>query len=300
MWSTAAVLPPLAIAGIRTLRLLSESSTIETHLIRCGDDEHEIPARLVRPRNADGAARVLRIISAASRVENGGVIRILDVVEDLHGIAAVVEHPSGRRLSDVLAVRESWAAGEAVALLLPLAATVGAVQGAGAAHGSLRPASIVLAERGPVIDDLSTSVLFEAHAPEVDLEAIPEVRADREALRALAQEVLTRVVGARASAAQALAADVATVSAHEVCAELGRGLAELAAPVSVRAEDPTPVPAGRVADEPASSSDAGGSPPVTAVIERFLGADLAARLRDAVEAVSALGDRLGHRRRRAP
>ncbi len=294
------MLPPPELPGILHLRLLAETTWSETHLVRYGDDQRATRAQLVRPRTADGARRVTRLISAAARIDHTGVICALDVVADQHGIAALFEHPTGRRLSEVLAVRDSWAAGEAVAVLEPLATTLLTVHDAGTAFGGFGASTVVLADRGPVVDDLGAAALFPPRAPEVALESIPEVRADREALRALAQDLLGRVAGSRAAAARALAAEVATLEGRDVAAALVRGLRELAAPLTVRLEDSVTAPPEQTLAEPIEMpgpTASGPLPMLVALVERFVGPGLFARGREAIASVTATGAGLGHRRR---
>lgn len=293
------MLPPIDLPGIRPVRLLGATPAVEVHLVRLDDDGDGEAAQLVRPCGAEGVRRVVRMIAGAARVDDPGIVRVHDAVDDVHGIAALREHLPGRRLSEVLAVRSAWAAGEAVAVLAPIVRAVEALHRAGAAHGALGAAAVLLSPRGPVLDDLLEIELFEAGAPEAVRSGVPAAAADREALRALALDMLARVVGARETAARELLARAVSAPGTELIGILERGLAELAAPVAVRDEDPAPfeLPARAepVLARAEEVAEARALLPVP--IARLLGPELAARAEEVAAWTGALLRRMPDRTR---
>src|SRR5690606_1576163 len=157
------------------------------------------------------------------------VVRLLDVGADENGTVLVLERLPGGSLAELLERRTALAAGEAVTILAPLAATVERLHAAGVAHGALSPGAVHFREdRAPVLTGFGAAELFAPGAPEVVRETIPGVVADRAALGGLAGVVLGRVDGAGALAARRLADRVLAASP----AELSEALYAVAAPAA--------------------------------------------------------------------
>ncbi|MFT4029886.1 MAG: hypothetical protein QM675_08415 [Protaetiibacter sp.] len=227
--------------GIRIVRPLARTPHLESLLVQLAGDP---PGAAVLARALDEAgARVRRTeLVALHRARGDGVLALLDVLDGGPAPALLLAHLTGPRLSTVLAERERWAAGEAVAALAPVACAVERMHGAGVAHGRLEPARIVMTRDGPVIDGFADAELIAEHAPEAVLSRAAGVAADREALRMLATELLRRVEGPRTHAARSLADTVESADASGLCGLLTTGLRELAAPVPLRAGDTAPEP----------------------------------------------------------
>lgn len=289
--------------GIRVLRLLSEHAGVATHLVRIELGDEARSACLVRATSTVAAPRVARLIAALDRLVGTGVTQLVDVTADEYGASAIVEHARGRRLSDVLAVREHWAAGEAVAVLAPLSRTIGVMHAAGVAHGAWGASDVLLSERGPILDTRGDVEVFARDAPEIVLAEVGAVASDRETMRLVAVEVLARVDGARKPAAQRLLADLATMPPSAFIGLLTDALEELAAPVDVRGDDP-PTPTAPIADEhtrrhhESRAAESGASTATaTGVLAQFAGSPLVERVVHAAESTRVLLDRMPRSRR---
>lgn len=260
--------------GIRLLRMLTTESGIETHLLHVADADGSHPARLLRAARVADEPKVLRVIAALDRVDADGLVRIHDVLSDEHGPSAIIDHVQGRSFADHLAARSRWAAGEAVAVLARLGSTVAAMHRAGVAFGGWGASSLVVAEEGIVLAEVTDAALFEPHAPEIVLAHVTEVAGDRELLRSLASDVLWRVDGSRAAEAHGLAQELVTVPGETVVTVLLGRLEELAAPVPLAETDRGVVPA--TAERPALH--VADAPDTSPAVEHLSGArDLLAR-----------------------
>ena len=298
---------PAEIPGIRVLRLLVEQAGVQTLLVRLGEEPDAVAGQLVRGTSPAGARRVGRLIGALDRAAGmPQVVELLDVTADEHGPAVVVEHLRGRRLHEVLAVRERWAAGEAVAVLSPLVRALATLHEWGVAHGEWGASAVVLAERGPVIDGFQNAELFAVGAPEVVRAEVAAVARDRDAVRGVALDVLARVEGARGAAAREVIAGLSAVAPDELFAWLSRSLDELAAPVEVRPADPAPRTEVANLDTPvrgatapgAGTEDAAPAQRLPELVGRLVGAGLAARIDELWGAAAERLSRLSTARRR--
>ena len=94
----------------------------------------------------------------------------------------------------LLRMRGSLDAGEAVTVLAPIASALARMHAAGVAHGAITASSILFtADGSPTLIGFGRAELFGPGSPEVVLESVPAVAADREALRTLAVSLLERV-----------------------------------------------------------------------------------------------------------
>lgn len=292
-----------SVPGIRVLRLLSEHAGVATHLVRIDIGDEARSACLVRATSTAAAPRVARLIGALDRLVGTGVTQLIDVTADEHGASAILENARGRRLSDVLAAREHWAAGEAVAVLAPLSRTIGVMHAAGVANGVWGASDVLLSARGPILDMTGDVEVFAVDAPEIVLAEVGAVASDRETMRLVTVEVLARVDGARKPAAQRLIADLATMPPAALIGLLTDALDELAAPVEVRGDDPptppepTAVEHTRRHHEPRAGEFAVTTATATGVLAQFAGSPLVERVAHAAASTRALLDRMPRSRR---
>ncbi|MFW8745518.1 protein kinase domain-containing protein, partial [Mesorhizobium japonicum] len=173
------------------------------------------------------------------------VVALLDVAADDDRLTLVLPRLPGGDLARLLAQRTTLEGGEAVTILAPIAATVVRLHDAGVAHGALRAGSVLFDDDGaPVLTGFGSAAMFAPGAPEVERERVPEVAADRAALRAIASTVLDRVAGGRSAAAQRLRSEAAAASDADVAALLATRVFEVAAARPVRDADPVAAEAG--------------------------------------------------------
>lgn len=222
----------VTVPGIRVVRTLARDAHVERLLVQVDDDGPE-PAELIRAIDAVGVDRVARLLAALDRLEPAGLGGVRDVVADALAPAVLLTHRRGTRLAELLLVRERWQAGEAVSLLTPVTDAVARMHDAGVAHGALGAARILVTVDGAEVIGLDGAELFSPGAPEVVREGVDAVARDRRALRELAVDVLERVDGSRASAAEQLSSRVGAAPDPRVIPELLEGLAQLAAAIPV-------------------------------------------------------------------
>lgn len=240
--------------GVRVVRVLARDHYTERLLVHVDDEDGSTPAELVRACDAAGSVGVRRAISALDRLQTAGIVGPIDVLDDGGTPALLLPHQRGATLSDLLASRLQWQAGEAVAVLAPLVEVLDGMHDAGVAHGGLTAGRVTMLLDGVWIAGFDSAELFPARAPEVVRESVLGVTRDREALRSLAVDILSRVGGSRATAAHELGMRLQTASGARIAEQLGVGLAELAAAIPVVMHDPDPrdegmphAPAGAVA-----------------------------------------------------
>ena len=216
------------------MRPLARDQHRESWLVQLDEPAGGQAAVLVRPLDELGARRLRAEIVALHRARGTGVVSLLDVVDEEHGPGLLRAHVAGPRLGRVLAERRDWHAGEVVAILSPLVDAVARLHGNGVALGGLIAGEAVLGGDGAILVELAEAELFAAEAPEAVLARVGGVAADRESLRVLATELLRRVEGARARAAQLLAEELEGCGGAELTTLLRVGLDGLAAAVPVR------------------------------------------------------------------
>lgn len=257
--------------GIRVMRVLARARHVERMLVHVEEEAGTAPAELVRALDPTAVSGIRRAIAALDRLHGTGLRGLLDVLDDGGSPAILVSHQRGRLLSALLLERPSWRAGEAVSALLPLAAALDRMHEVGVAHGALGAEKVMMTSDGPVIIEFEGAETFSPGSPEVVRESIDAVTRDRESLRSISMDVLSRVAGSRSSAAQDLLSLVSTTAASELTSALTAGLAQLAAATPVGLDD-----AGRddimpaVQSEPLLPHDPKVQPLPTSALARLL------------------------------
>src|SRR5690606_5208695 len=106
------------LAGYRVLR--SAGRGLRSRLLPGYDEGRTVVLKLC----ASGDPRVATELAALDRARGEHVVAVLDVAADEHGTVLVLERLTGGSLDELLERRPGLAAGEAVTILAPLAATV--------------------------------------------------------------------------------------------------------------------------------------------------------------------------------
>jgi len=244
----------LMIAGYPALRLLARGGRSRVWLAP-DDLVLKVLARALGESQPGLEAEALH----RSRSEH--VVELVDVSASADEVVLVFPRLPRGSLADVLIARQGLDAGEAVTILAPIAATLARMHEAGAAHGAVSPDHVLFrADGAPVLIGFGSATVFEPGLPEVAREQVPGVIADRQALAALADAVLSRVNGTRAEAAAAFAETLRAASLIDLEARLGRELFELAAARPVVFAEPD---AGESAAVRAVAIQAVGEPDIT-------------------------------------
>lgn len=226
------------VAGYRVLRSAGHGD--RARLLLGFDDGRTVVLKVT----AAGDPGATVEIEALERAVGEHVVALDDVSSDERETVLVLERLPNGTLAELLERRRGLDAGEAVTVLAPIATTLDRIHAAGVAHGRLSLAAICFREDGaPVLTGFGGAWLFGAESPDVVLETVPGVLADRAALRDIAAIVLGRVVGDGAAAARRLAMQLADASP----ADVSRLVFQLATATSVRFdEDGGDVVAARV------------------------------------------------------
>lgn len=236
MTSLAATELP-ALAGYRALRVIGRGERGSEVWLGV-DDGHQVALKVASPSVAADSAALGTELAALDRAAGDHVVRLLDLDVTPRATVLVFERLTGGDLAEMLARRPGLAAGEAVTILAPLAATVERMHAAGVAHGRLDPGRVLFRSDGsPTLTGFGAAVLFAAGTPEVVRETVAAVAADRAALVALAAAVLGRVAGPRAQVAGQLAARIVAARPADVAGLIATAAFELAAPLPVRFAD---------------------------------------------------------------
>ncbi|MGN6325877.1 protein kinase domain-containing protein [Pseudolysinimonas sp.] len=221
------------IAGYRVLRRIERGARSTVFLAHGGEPPGTV---VLKVTGADDPA-ALREAAALDRGAGAHIIELRDAAADDDRLVLVLPR-LGDDLAHLLAERAELEGGEAVTILAPLAETVRRLHAAGVAHGALTAACVRFdADGAPTLTGFGSSSVFEAGLPEVALERVPEVAADRAALRELAAAVLARVGGARREAAQRLHVEVLAAPDAEIAGRIAGGIFEVAAALPVRMGD---------------------------------------------------------------
>jgi hypothetical protein len=272
------------IGGYRILRRIARGSRTIILLAHGGEPPDTVVLKVAA---ADDAAAV-REAAALDRGAGEHVVPLLDASADDERLVLVLPRLPGADLARLLTERAELEGGEAVTVLAPIAATIGRLHSEGVAHGALTASSVRFdAEGAPVLTGFGGAVVFEAGLPEVALDRIDEVRADRAALRDLASAVLGRVGGARRAAALRLQQELMAASDANLVEHLVRGIFDVAAALPIRAADAPPagavagrlVPLGVPVDASEGASRPHGAARWAATVERWIDRSPAAEAR---------------------
>lgn len=289
-------LAPQQRAGYRVLRSLSRDEHAEVLLgFLPGEEGRESTAVALKafPATAEVWRRVIAELEALERARGPHVVELRDVDADDAGITLIFERLPRGSLAELLRVREQLDGGEAVTLLAPIATTIARMHSAGVAHGALGVRTVLFrADGAPTLIGFGRADCFAPSAPEVVLERVEAVVADRAAVRVLIAAVLGRVRGPRARAARELLAAIEGCPDEALLPLVTSRIFELAAAVPVRFsvdEQPKPdarsdrvVPLGDpVREAPGSAS---WSAALGRVLARLVPESWARRAVDAVEA----------------
>lgn len=224
------------LAGYRVLRSLARDQDAEVLLgHRIDEGAAQTVAVKTSPATEDGWELALRACAALDRARGDHVVDLIDVDADPESIRLIFERLSRGDLAELLRIRSTLDAGEAVTILAPIAVTLLRMHRAGVAHGNVSGATVLFRDDGsPTLIGFSRAELFEPDAPEVVLEQIATVERDRAAARSLALEVLARAEGARGHAARELMAELEGCDDELVLPLLTSRLFEVAAARPVR------------------------------------------------------------------
>jgi hypothetical protein len=178
------------IAGYRVLRTAGHGDRAALFV---GFDDGETVVLKVTRRD-DNA--VHREVEALQRAAGDHVVGLRDVESDARQVVLVLDRLPRGTLGELLDRRASLEAGEAVTILAPLATTIARLHASGVAHGAVSPATVCFDDDGsPTLVGFGCAELFAPAAPEVVLDGIGAVDADRRALRGLVEAVIARVGG---------------------------------------------------------------------------------------------------------
>ncbi len=216
------------VAGHRVLRLLARGERSQVWLA-AGDVVLKVLSTPV-PVGQPGLEA-----EALHRARGEHVVELLDVSLGAEGAVLVFPRLPRGSLADLLVRRPALDAGEAVTVLAPIAACLARLHAAGVAHAALTPGCLLFRRDGaPVLTGFGGAELFEPGLPEVELERIAGVAADRVALLGLADAVLARTAGARSKVAARLREELRVTLPDQLAARLEAELFELAAARPVR------------------------------------------------------------------
>ncbi len=239
------------LAGYRVLRSLARDAAAELLLgfrdpdgETADDDERREPAMAalamtvalkVVPATPQRWDAVLGVLEALERARGEHVVDLLDLDADDDAICLVFERLPNGSLAEILALRDHLDAGEVVTVVAPVAEAVRRMHVAGIAHGAVGTRTVMFrADGAPVLIGFGAASLFPPGSPEVLLERVDGVGADRRALRELACLLLSRVVGPRARAARGLVEELEACPEDLVLDVLRGRLFEIAAAIPVR------------------------------------------------------------------
>jgi serine/threonine protein kinase len=151
-----------------------------------------------------GRARLEREAAVLTELDHPHIVRVVEVVEDGEGVAIVMELAAGGSLDAVLAERGRLAAGEIVAVAVPIADALASAHRRGIVHGDVKAANILFAADGrPLLADFDVARALghlsgdqlagtaEYLAPELLDGAPPGPRSDVYSLAVVCYEALT-------------------------------------------------------------------------------------------------------------
>ena len=183
------------IAGFRLVRQLGAGSRAELWLGHAAPDNTAalklyLPGTL--PESIDAEIRAL------STAEHAHVVQLRDLSTMAGGLPCLVlERLASGSLAQLLAGRGELSVGEAVTILAPVIAAVGALHWSGIVHGGLSASAVLFRESGaPVLACFGHAEAIAKGASAVYLSESSSVEAERRALARLCRSVLERVPSA--------------------------------------------------------------------------------------------------------
>lgn len=278
------------VAGYRVLRTAGRGGRAALHV---GFADGETVVLKVTQYGDPGAARE---VEALERGAGEHVVGLRDVDSDGRRIVLVLDRLERGSLADLLDRRRSFGPGEAVTILAPLADTIDRLHRAGVAHGRISPEVVCFGTDGsPTLVGFGDAELFAPGSPEVVLETVPGVIADRDALRRLVGLLVARVPEVDGQHLPATDAPPA---------ELAAALFDLATPAPVRFDGdsdetvaaPRPVGVAETVVEGAAESDPVGFLP--AWLAAVVPDALRRRLDEPLARIAAIWSAWGTARRR--
>jgi hypothetical protein len=157
----------------------------------------------------ENVMRLRREAMVLAELDHPHIVRVLDVVEDGHGVAICMPFAPGGSLEALLAQRGRLAPGEVVAVAVPIAEALGSAHRRGILHVDVKPANILFTSDGePLLGDFGVArtlgrltgalgagspLAGTAHylAPELLDGADPDPRCDVYSLAVVCYEALT-------------------------------------------------------------------------------------------------------------
>ncbi|MGH9192882.1 MAG: serine/threonine-protein kinase [Acidimicrobiales bacterium] len=135
--------------------------------------------------------RLRREATLLAELDHPHIVRVLEVLHDVDGIALAMQFAPGGSLDDLLAERGRLAPGQVVAVAAPVAGALASAHRRGIVHGDVKPANVLFTSDGePLLSDFGVartlggvtsdqvSGTAEYMAPELLEGAHPDPRAD--------------------------------------------------------------------------------------------------------------------------
>ena len=181
-------MPQTSVAGFRLVRKLGSGSRSDVFLGHAGSESPRTAAiKIFRPATSEESINVE--VRALSLANHAHTVALRDLSSGEGGRPVLIfERLELGSLGQLLTSRSTLSAGEAVTILAPLAAAVGAIHESGVVHGAISSTRVLFRESGaPVLCGFGHATL-----------GSDGVEHDNRALALLARSVLDRVAGAEA------------------------------------------------------------------------------------------------------
>jgi len=144
-----------------------------------GEDLRTVDEVAMTVLPVDCAADAALTVESVRQVQHDHLLPVTDVVEDERRVVLVCAWPRGGRLLELLTRRGRLSVGETLTVLVPLAAALAAVHGAGERHGGVCPEGIWFDAHGrPMLGALAVARTVADHndgLPAVSRDVAPEV-----------------------------------------------------------------------------------------------------------------------------
>lgn len=186
------------IGGFRVVRTLGVGSRSEVYLGH-GGDERVAAIKVFGP--GVELTSIDTEIEALARADHAHSLQLRDVASAPGGLPCLILERLGHgTLAHLLAGRSALSPGEAVTVLAPLVAAIGALHSSGVAHGAISASAVMFRETGaPVLASFGHATVLAPGGSAVLLAASRAIHDDRVAVARLAATVLARVVSASAT-----------------------------------------------------------------------------------------------------